>query len=124
MSGLSLNLGEDQMRAIVAEAIVSKLDDDARKSLIQQAVEKLLTPEQTWQSHGRKQSPLEVAFESAVRSLTFDVAREYIASHPEIKEQIENVLGAALVKLTQQDGRVRDTVAAAVASALESKLAE
>lgn len=125
MSGLSLNLGEEQMRAIVAEAIVAKLDDAARKQLIEDAVGKVLTPEKQGYGYGAKeQSPLEVAFQQAVRRLTFEVAEEYIASHPEIRQRIEEALGAALVKLTQQDYGIRDAIASAVSSALEKKLSE
>lgn len=123
MSGLSLNLGENEMRAIVAEAIVAKLDEAARRDLIQQAVAKMLVPErQGYGSRATEQSWLHMAFENAVRNLTYEVAREYIESHPEVRQQIEDALGAALVKLTQGNRSIRAAVAESVASALESKL--
>ncbi len=119
-----LNLNEGEIRTIVAEAIVAKLDEKSRVNLIQSAVTEMLTPKQQGYSSQRQESPLETAFKGAVHAMTIEVTRQYIADHPEVKAQIEMVMIEGLQELLQNRYEFRKAISSAVAAALEKEFSK
>jgi len=116
-----LNLNEGDLRTIVAEAIVAKLDEKSRVDLIQKAVAEMLTPKPRGYGNNPPESPLETAFKGAVHSMTVEVTRQYIEAHPEVKAQIEGVMIEGLQKLLQNRYEFRAAISSAVAAALEKE---
>src|SRR5829696_7490365 len=74
MTGLNITLNDDQMRAMLSEAMLRALDSGTREALIARALEYLVKP-QSGPGYGDKLSPLESAFRDAVRSAATEEAR-------------------------------------------------
>lgn len=109
-ANLKLNLSADQVRDLVAEAIMARLDDTTRDGLIEQAIRHILAPVDTSYGSRVKRSPLEEAFQSAVQSLTYRLAHEYIAENPDVQERLRAVIIGGMEKMLTDDRQIRRQV--------------
>ena len=97
MADINLKLDEEGLKKLAAEAILAQLTTEEKASILQQAVQFLLTPKET--SYGyRKTTPLQDAFQVAVQQIAHQVAKEVLDEMPEVREKMKEVAGAAYMR--------------------------
>lgn len=98
---MSLDLNSDAMKNAVALAVVQQLTPDRQVALLKEAVLTLLQPTDSGYGYDRtKKSPLQSAFESAVRSLAETVVREKLENDDTFKATIDSILTDAVKRAT------------------------
>ena len=100
---VEINIDDDKMKGIVAEAVLQTLDAESRASLIKAAILHLLTP-LAQGAYGRA-SPLQEAFNRAVSSVAHDMARELVEKDDALMAQITKLYAEASERLFQEEGR-------------------
>lgn len=105
---LDLKLDGDVIRKLVSEAVLRTLDDNKREILIKGAIESLLKP--VGERYGAT-SPLQDAFNQAIRDVARDLAREELAKDPRLKDKIRELFEAAWLKLTAETAAEGGTTA-------------
>lgn len=99
----NIQIDSEAVREVVAKGIIESLSDEQRNLVIQQAVQTLL--EEPRDSYGRNkgESPLQIAFNNAVRGVANDVVREYL-NLPDIRSAVESSILVALKAYMEQYG--------------------
>lgn len=94
---MEIKLDAEAVTAIASSAIFDSLSQDVRDSVIKQAVQFLLTPEKDRYSHSGTKTPLQNAFDDAIRSVAYKVVKEKIENNPDIINAINELLGPLIV---------------------------
>jgi len=105
---IKIELGDLDLEATLAAAIMHKLDDVKKDQLIETALEYILSPGR----HGEK-SPLDEAFQMAVRKMTHEVVGKYISEDDRIKDVIRDAFDKVLDVEEHRDklvGNVADSL--------------
>jgi hypothetical protein len=98
---MDVRLDDNNMKDIIAKAVLDTLTPEARAELLSNAVKSLLSIP-TGNSYDRK-SPLQSAFDSAIREVAGQIAREQIVGNTEIKAKIEQMIADAWAKLVNDE---------------------
>ena len=100
---MTMSIDSEAAREVVAKGIIESLSDEQRNLVIQQAVQALL--EEPRDSYGRNKgkSPLQIAFNNAVRWVANDVVREYL-DLPDIRSAVESSILVALKTYMEEYG--------------------
>lgn len=115
---LKLDLNQEQLRDVAAAAILKSIDDAGKAALLRQAIQHLLTPNQT--GYGPKHSPLQDAFNVALRTLAVEQVREMLSTDTEVRQQLKSILDEVASKVFQQQReQVVEAVSTAFVQALE-----
>lgn len=94
---MEIKLDAEAVAGIASAAIFDSMSEEARDSVIQQAIQYLLTPDQDRASRMRPATtPLQDAFNDAIRQVAYKVVKEKIENDPEIQEAILTLLGPLL----------------------------
>lgn len=91
---MEIKLDIDAVAGIASAAIFDAMSQDVRDSVIKQAIEFLITPEQ--ERFGTGKTPLQNAFDSAIRDASYKIVRDQIANNPEVEKGILELLGPLL----------------------------
>ena len=122
---MDLKLDPEAVQSIASAAIFDHLDQEARDSIIKQAVQHLLTPEKDRNSYGVGKTPLQRAFDQAISQAAHKVVREQIENDPAVQEKILEMLGPLLNSAMEAEAKELDTTLAdKIGSALGSWLAD
>lgn len=112
-----IKIESDAMQAIVSKAILEGIDADQKQAILEQAVAALIKP------RGEKRygmpdptTPLQDAFDTAVRSVVNQVAREFVEENQELRAKVREMVAQAMATAldspgTKLQGAVRDAVA-------------
>jgi hypothetical protein len=94
MPDTTITLPLDEMRTLMNKAILDTLSAEAREKLIQHALDYLMTGPKVDRGFGKGgESPLELAFNNAVRELAGEVAKDIVTEQkPKITEAIRAML--------------------------------
>ena len=114
MTGMTIN--DETMQAIVSKAILEGISEEQKLSLVEQAVKFLITaPPSTSYGSRTEPTPLQEAFNTAVRRASYAVVEELVKDE-EISTAIDAGIRKALVnEMSQQtDDWLRDTIVTAV----------
>ncbi|CDO34649.1 hypothetical protein SPHV1_1750001 [Novosphingobium sp. KN65.2] len=98
---MNVNLSDDNMKDIIAKAVLDTLTPESRSELISNAIKSLLV-KPTGNSYNSK-TPMQDAFDCAVRDVARAVAQEQIVGDPEIKAKITSLIADAWVNLTNAE---------------------
>ena len=119
---MDIKIPEAQMQDIVASAIFQTIDENARATLIQDAIRYLISkPEKKSYYDADPKSPLQFAFENAIGVAANKLIREQIEANPEIQQKILDLLKEALTKVFETN---RTATVERIATALGSALAK
>ena len=116
----NLNLPDDQMREIVSAAILQTVTTENRDALIAQAIANLLAPNSS--GYGRKESPLQEAFNSAV----FNKAKQIVVEALDLDETLNTKIKAIVIEAAEKAlseekrGEMINSMASAIAAAFRS----
>jgi hypothetical protein len=92
---MELKLNTDDVKQYASAAILTQLGEEGQKAILDQAVRAIL--ESPPDRYGRAStSPLQDAFDAAVRSAAFTVAREVVAERPEFRDAIKTEIARAV----------------------------
>lgn len=90
---MTFTIDSNQFREVATAAIFDSLTQEARESIIKQAIEHLMTP-QTPRYGGK--TPLQESFDQAVYAAARDVVKEHIQDSDEVRNAIHDLLGPLL----------------------------
>lgn len=116
---MELKVGDEQLKSIVSEAIMRSIDEKQREALIQGALTALLTENQngTW---GNRSTPIQDAFNGAVREVAVATAREMLQKDERIIDQIKGMVTEACQRVfVEQREKVIYRIAEGISSAME-----
>lgn len=115
---MNVNLSDDNMKDIIAKAVLDTLTPESRNDLIQNSIKSLLTTKPSG-GYGSV-SPLQSAFNEAIATVARQVASEQLKANAEVKTALEKLITDAWGKLTHDDGYslLVEKVVAAMTSAL------
>lgn len=118
---MDIKLDEQMMHGLVSEALLKTLDEEKRNMLIVGAIKHLLTPVEGHGYGGSKQpSPLQFAFQNAVRVTAERLTLERLSSDSELKEKINGLLTEALAQVMETN---REKTVNAIAEAITKGMA-
>lgn len=115
---MSMQITDEQVRAIVAKSILDALPEAQRAEMLQKAIASILTPAKESYSYGRNQprSVLEEQFQSATAEQVREIVRELVSADDGLKGRIREVVTAAVTKALASDALV-DTLAQGILNA-------
>lgn len=106
MASSTLTIPEETMRTLIGEAILKGIDQNARDTLIQSAINHLIAPGKVRGQYGREEvgpSPIEEAFKLAVDAAARKYVHEWMASSDEaqaaLKSQLDQLFSSYKTKL-------------------------
>lgn len=110
---MNIQFDNDQLKAVISEAILRNFDEQKRDALIQGAITHLLTPERPGYG-GKAESPIERAFRDALRWQAEALARDMISNDETIKAKLKGLIVDAMERVfANPDGltkRIADAV--------------
>jgi predicted NAD-dependent protein-ADP-ribosyltransferase YbiA (DUF1768 family) len=113
-----IKIESDAMQAIVSKAILEGIDENQRKAIMEQAVAALIAP-RGGDTYGRnKTTPLQDAFDAAVRNVVHEVARDAITDNAELREKVRALVVEAMAGALDKGSKLRERVADAVANSI------
>lgn len=90
---MDLKIPEEQFRTIVSDALLKTISKDTRDTLIQGAIQHLMTPPSGATKYGpTPKSPLTEAFEHAVMKMTQELIREELANNQSLRSSIKTLI--------------------------------
>lgn len=93
---MEIKLNDLNFQEVFTAAIMQSLDNDKKEELIKGALQYLMTK---GSGYNDKKTPLQEAFEIALRSETINVAKEYLSNNAEIKEVLNGIIRDAVTKI-------------------------
>lgn len=104
---MDLKLDPEAVQSIASAAIFEHLGQEARDSIVKQAVEHLLTPEKSRSGYGygAGETPIQKAFDQAITAVAYKVVKEQIENDPAVQERILEILGPLLVSATEAEAK-------------------
>lgn len=91
---MEIKLDAEAMAAVASTAIFEQMSEENRNLVLQQALQHLLSPmKQERYSSTPPKSPLQEAFELAIRQAAFTAVKEKIENDPELQAKIQELLG-------------------------------
>lgn len=102
MAEIRLSLDGDALREATVQAITGVLTPEMQAEMIKSAIEALLSPTHTYLSTQRE-TPIEVAFRTAVNQTVHEQARRMITESTELRERIAELLQLAIDKVIEKD---------------------
>lgn len=123
MAEVTFKLDDAALREATAQAMVGVLTPETRAKILESAIQSLLAPVKTGYGYGqREMSPIQAAFENAVRDLAFAEARRMVNEDPTLKERMTALLRASADKLLASDQhKMANSIADAFARALKAE---
>jgi hypothetical protein len=112
-----IKIESDAMQAIVSKAILEGIDGDQRQAILEQAVAALITPRGE-RGYGRPEptTPLQDAFDAAVRGVVNEVAREVVVDDPALRDKVRELITSAMADAVKEPyTKLSDAVRTAVA---------
>ena len=119
MNDATISIGDDQLKELVTAAVLEAINGEKRDQLISGAIQSLLFK----QDHTRE-TPLEQAFLTAVRSVAYEQCREYVANNAEVSEKIHAAIVAGLEKVLGDEEKLPNAVADAFETAVRGLMRE
>lgn len=111
---MDLRIDTKDMHSLVSEAILTRLSEEQRNILIQEAIGSLLTPVET-RGYGTGRTQLQEAFRQAVYGVSCDVVKKTLEESPAVIEAIQKLVAEAVAKLLANNDAVNQ-----IASVLSS----
>ncbi len=116
---MSMQITDEQVRAIVAKSILDALPEAQRAEMLQKAIASIITPAKpSGYSYERNppRSVLEEQFQSATTEQVREIVRGLVASDEGLKGRIREVVTAAVTKALASETLV-DTLANGILNA-------
>lgn len=121
MTDLQIKMDDDAMKAVVSRAILDQLDSAKRDQILEQAVTTLLTARKDPTGWSAKETtPLQQAFDQAVRSVAMDAVTETLNANPQFKERIRSLVADALAAVMDESDQsdLREKLGAAIGTSV------
>lgn len=110
---MNIQFDNEMLKTVVADAILKHLDQTARDNLIQGALQHLLEPQST--GYGRKEAPINHAFNDALARVASKVATEMFETDEVIKSHLQKLINDTVTKFMDEK---RETVVTRMVNAM------
>ena len=116
---MDIKLDAESLKTVIAKAVLDNLGEVQREAIMRGAIEHLLTPPPST-GYGSRQdpTPIQSAFNQAVRDVALQVAKETVAGDTVIREKIRGLLVAAAERALDADGKIVEKLSGALTKAL------
>lgn len=122
---MEIKMDADSLAAIASAAIFDSMAQDQRDSVIKQAIQHLLTPEENRGRYGPGTTPLQKAFDQSIETAAYRVVQEKIANDPQVTKYIEELLSPMVISAISAEAEFYDSsLADAVGKAVGTWLGE
>lgn len=123
---MEIKLDAEAVAGIASAAIFDSLSQESRDSVIKQALQHLLTPEENRGRFGPGETPLQQAFNQAVQAAAYRIVREKIENDQQVQEGILKLLGPLLISSMEAEAEANfdSSLAETLGKALGTWLAE
>lgn len=123
---MELKLDPESMASIASAAIFDQMPQVSRDEVIKQAIEYLLTPEKDRHQFGSVgKTPLQQAFESALRNAAFRAVEEHVKNDPQVTAHIQELLGPMINSALEGEASLYNShLADAIGAALANWLGQ
>lgn len=123
---LKVTIDPEQISEFVQAAILDAISTEARDAIVAKAVEALITPKESVHGFRKTATPLQDAFDMAVRGAAITIARERIDNDPEMQAAVLRMVSPVLAEIAKgtYDGlpeRIGEGVGAAVTEWLRER---
>lgn len=118
---MDIKLDEQMMHGLVSEALLKTLDEEKRNLLIMGAIKHLLSPVKGSSLYDKDRvSPLQEAFQYALRNEAQKWVAERLSTDEALKTQINSLLTEALTQVMETN---REKTVASIAEAITKGMA-
>jgi hypothetical protein len=94
MTGMNLNLDEAAIASVLSQAILEGIGEQGRDNLIAQAVTHIMkTPRDRYGVPNGQETPLQVAFSSAIHSYVNKAVQDVVDNSEELRNAVDQALG-------------------------------
>lgn len=114
---MDIKLDSVQLQELMAQAVLASLDEVKRDVLIKGAIQHLITKDT---NRYDRLSPIEGAFQSAVRGVAEKIATDMLANDADLSAKIRGLVNEALVRLMETN---REKTVEKIASAIATGMA-
>lgn len=111
---MTLDLNDEQLKAVISGAIVAHLSPESREKLIADAVKAAMVPDQY-----DKKTPLMRAFAYSVEQIASHLVTEKLENNAEFRQRLDSMIEDAIKKSLDTD---REKIVGQMASAITSWL--
>jgi predicted NAD-dependent protein-ADP-ribosyltransferase YbiA (DUF1768 family) len=123
---VEIKLDAAQIQGFVEQAIMAQIGEEQRNAVIAQAVTALLTPRESILGYRKTATPLQDAFDNAVRMVAFKAAQDLIENESEARAQILKMVSTPIAEICkgEYDGladRIGEAVGQAVTEWLRNR---
>lgn len=117
---MDIKLDTPQLRELLAQAVLASLDEVKRDMLIKGAIEFLVTKDTSGGYGYNRKSPIEDAFNYAVRDVAQKTANDMLTNDSGLQEKLRELVNEALVRLMETNRektveKIADAIAAGMA---------
>lgn len=117
---MDIKLDTPQLRELLAQAVMASLDEVKRDMLIKGAIEFLVTKDTSGGYSYNRRSPIEDAFNYAVRDVAQKTANDMLTNDSGLQEKLRALVNEALVRLMETNRektveKIADAIAAGMA---------
>jgi hypothetical protein len=117
---MDLKLNPEQFEQLVSAVIVQQLAPESREEILKDAIAHLLTKQPDSPYSSRRVSPLQEAFNQAIRTIAYQVANEWLKARPEVRQQVEALVAEAYQKaVTEGRAEIVDRIAVQMSRAFD-----
>lgn len=102
---MKLDIASEQWTQLVGAAVMQTVTDENRDALVKEAIVHLLSPDKAYSAYGRDRSPLQKAFDDAVREHAAKHVGEIL--NEKLNTKVREVVEEALVKAFSEARRAR-----------------
>lgn len=115
---MDIKIDIPQMQELIAQAVFASLDEIKRDVLTKGAIQHLITKSGDY--YNGRSSPIEQAFQYAVRDVAQKIATEVLTNDASVQEKMRSLLNEALARLMEKNReatvtKLADSIAAGMA---------
>jgi hypothetical protein len=96
---MEIKLDPGSIQGIVEQAILSQLSAEQREKVLAQAVTALMTPQESSMGYRKTSTPLQEAFDTAVRQVAATEVRKIIEEDSEARQKILELVGVSIAEV-------------------------
>lgn len=96
---IEIKFDQAALQGMVEKWVMEQMTEETRNQVLAQAVKYLMTTPNT--NYGPRESPLQQAFNRAIETVMYQVARDLIENNEEVKDKLTAMMGESMTIFLQ-----------------------
>lgn len=118
---MEIKLDDPKMQEVISAAILKEIDDSSREVMIAKALKFIMEKPSKGQYGYSEVSPLEQAFNNAVREVAIKVAFKELEENVDLKNKLKDLLNKSVNELIENETSTVRVIADAIADAMKKR---